>query len=188
MGTPITPPYPEYGDDCGYCTPALWSAGETPKFIYAYFQGISDCSISSHDVPNGQTFKLEQDSVLPCYWVHEGPIYHVYYQPLVPAQGKSLLQLQDHVGFSFLFNYGPMCPPEFTVYENWMQFCELQYAGSGGTGTIFWSDEILQLVNAFGLMPGPDLFHELFNAPNADIIHKFCDRYQRTNVKFMTYH
>ncbi len=183
MGTPIPSPDPEYGADCPLCTPALWPVGETPLYIYAYFEGITNCGVSPHSAPNGETFRLEQPVGFPCLWSHAGNVWHLDYIPDQIAPNLSRLRLMDHHGFSFFVGTGIPCPPEFTIFDNNQAACILMYAGAGGSGLISWSAGMLELVQQFGLEAGINLFYEEFTTAEGDIVHKFCDRIQRTNVK-----
>lgn len=185
MGTPIPSPDPEYGNDCTLCTPARWPSGQTPKFIYAFFTGIVDCGISPHPFGMPLTLKMEQSAVNNCIWVHTGDVWLADYQPDLIVPDKSRLRLQDHHGFSHFTSDGNSCPPEYSTYANAQAACILAYAGSAGTGTIFWSEEILFLIEELGLDAGPNLFYDYFNVDTSDRVHKFADQQQRTNLKLL---
>jgi hypothetical protein len=57
----------EYGDDCTWCVPGTWLAGQTPKFLKATISGAVRCPGTPPYVPdiNGEWI-LEQ--VDPCTW------------------------------------------------------------------------------------------------------------------------
>ncbi|GAI26825.1 unnamed protein product [marine sediment metagenome] len=56
-------------------------------------------------------------------------------------------------------------------------------AGAKGFGTIFWNHDVEAIVEGLGLNAGPGLFYELFKSTPFYYVHKFCDLYQRTNIK-----
>lgn len=183
MGTPIPSPDPEYGSDCSLCTPARWPAGETPEFFYAYVAGIVNCGVSPFNAPNGLTFKLEQNPASLCTWLHLGDVWQLDFIADQISPNQSRLRLLDKHGFSFFIGTGSACPSEFTLYSNNQASCILSYAGSAGTILIHWSAQVLDLVEWFGLHAGVDLMHEIFTHPDSDIVHKFCDIVQSTNIK-----
>ena len=184
MGTKINPPPIESGTDCNLCTPALWPVGETPKFMYVYFEGILDCGRSSNTPPNGQTFKLEQYLPIVCTWINYGAIWQIDFIADRSVPNQSRLRLADQFGWSFFVGFGLPCPPEFTLYANAQAVCMLMYAGAAGTALLTWHYELVAIINYFGLELGLDIMHEIFNHPDGDIAHKICSLYYRTNVKF----
>lgn len=184
MGTRIPSPPIEYGIDCDNCTPFRWAVGETPKYVYVYFDGLTDCGWSPHPSPNGQTFKLTQSPIAGCHWFSAGDPWIVNFYAKRPGAFQSRIELWDHHGFSFFIGHLMQCPLEYWTYANLQAACILMYAASGGTATVFWSDQITTLIEQFGLVAGRELFYEMFQTDGPPEVHKFCDRHQRTNIKF----
>lgn len=182
MGTRVPSPIVEKGDDCVYCTPALWSAGETPQFVYLTFSGVLNCGLSHHGPENGRTFKLEQDPVNYCYWVFDDGIYHVRFWARYPGESYGQVRLSDHAGWCFFISNFTYCPPDLTVVSNAQNSCILSYAGAGGHCIISYMDTVAWLALEFGLEPGPDLFSELFLHPDGHVVVKLCNRKLRTNI------
>lgn len=185
MGTPIPSPPIDTGADCPNCTPLRWAVGETPEFIYIYFEGLTDCGVSPHPSPNGQTFKLTQQPGWPCWWRHVGDPWEVNFWAKRIGFFQSEVSLWDHHGFSFFLGRFLQCPLEYWAYDNLQAACILMYAASGGSATVYWNSVIADLIAGFGLVPGRSLFYELLQAPRLTEVHKFCDLYQRTNIKIL---
>lgn len=184
MGTPIPSPDFEPGNDCTLCRPVPWPAGETPLNVYAYFEGIIDCGISSYSAPNGQTFRLEQNPASPCTWLHNGDPWILDWIADEIAPNTSRLRLMDKDGFSFFSSRQAPCPTDPYLYSNDQATCILMYAGASGSGLLTQNTAVIDLVEQFGLEAGINLMWEVFNHPDGDIVHKFSDIIQRTNIRF----
>ena len=185
MGTRIPSPPIEFGDNCDNCTPARWADGETPKYVYVYFEGLVDCGWSPHPSPNGQTFKLTQNPVVGCHWLSLGDPWNVDFYSKHPGVFQSSVNLADHHGWNFFHGRLLQCPLENWSYANQQAACILMYAASGGTATVFWTETISDLIDAFGLSQPSQVFYELFNAAAGSEVHKINNLYQRTNIKFL---
>lgn len=186
MGEPIPNPPIEYGNDCVQCTPLRWPANENPKYVYVMFWNLVDCGWSPHPAPNGQIFKLEQVPGTPCLWHKSIGTWVVNWYARRPAGAQSQLNLADHHGWNFFFAISLQCPFEYWTYTNLQAACILMYAASAGFATIWWNSTITELIEGAGLVPGRSLFYELFKAAGNTEVHKFCDLYQRTNIKIKT--
>lgn len=183
MGTPIITPKPPYGTDCPVCTPGLWPAGETPQHVYIYFEGITDCGWSVHPAPNGQTFELDQVDGSPCRWAHDGDVWMVNFHAKRVGFDYSWITLVSEDGYFLFDGTGVTCPPDLAVFDNDMESCILFYGGAGGHAILSYTDIVSWLVAQFGLDAGVNLMHQLFLHPDGDIVHKFCDIRQVTNIK-----
>jgi len=64
MGELVTTP--QYGDDCGFCTPGTFPAGKTPKKMIAFFTGITKCPVAPSANPPEGSYVIEQNAVTPC--------------------------------------------------------------------------------------------------------------------------
>ncbi len=186
MGQRIPKPPIEFGRDCGSCTPALWPAGETPKFIYCMFWDIVGCGVGPNDPPNGEIFKMEQSATIDCLWISDGSVWKPDYHADVVGPVGSRLRLLDAGGFSFFIDTNRTCRAEYFTYTNDQAACILAYAGSAGFGSIWWNQEVTDLISAFGLGSPGKLFYELFGFTGVLEVHKFTDLYQKTNVKILT--
>lgn len=183
MGTPIDVPVIEYGPDCNRC-PVQFPAGETPRFVYVYFDGIVDCGRSHHPAPNGQTFVLEQIPPNPCNWYSDGDIWKVDWLPNRIGAGDSLLTLLDHHGAAFFSGSELKCPSDPAIMQNDMHACAGFFAGSEGLALVTRHQQVIALVVQFGLEAGIHLMWEVFHHPDGGIVHKFADLHQRTNIRF----
>lgn len=183
MGTPIPSPDPEYGVDCPHCTPALWPVGKTPASVYIYFSGLISCNLSPFGPPNGLTFRLDQQVGSPCWFRHSGAVWECDWYPFHLGKVKSYVQLMDTIGWGWFSGALATCPPEYTIFPNDQFQCLFMWAGAMGTATVFWMDKVLQLVEQFGFETVSNLMYEMFNHDDGDIVHKFCDIVQRTNIK-----
>lgn len=186
MGQPIKSPDIEYGTDCPRCVPPFgsrWNTGETPKYIYAMFSGITYCAHSSYNPPNGLIFRMEQLPASVCTWYLQGSVWHVEFIADRISPNFSQLRLGDKDGWSFFTDQQVACPPEFNTFVNDQTSCVLMYAGAGGHGTIWWSDEAIELAVWLGLCPSERLMYEVFPVNSDFLVHKFCDRRNHTNIK-----
>ena len=184
MGTPIVTPEPPYGTDCPICTPTLFPAGETPEFVYVYISGITDCGRSHHSPPNGETFRCTQVPGSPCVWYNDGDIWKVTFQAKRIGFDYSWLTVFDHDGWSFFNGTSVVCPDDLTIFDNDQAACILMYAGASGNCIISYTDLVAWLVAQFGFVPGPNLMQELFCHSDGDVIIKFTDIVQSTNIRF----
>lgn len=187
MGQRIQSPDIPHENDCNRCVPptgSRWPAGETPKYVYCKFWQISNCGWSHHPAPNDQIFRLTQSGVQHCLWELVGSIWRVNFRAdrIIPA--NSQLDLSDHDGFSFFTDRQAQCPAENIRWSNDQAACILFYAGAGGMAMVWWNDVLLDLVDWFRLGPGPFLFYEIFHVNVFVEVHRFANRYQRTNIKF----
>lgn len=183
MGLPVPDPPEDYGNNCTSCTPARWASGETPQWIYCMFWDIVDCGVSSYPAPNGEIFAMEQTAGNPCIWTKGDGVWRPDFVAKVVGTFQSRLRLLDKDGFGFFVDFHIQCPLEYHIYNNDQGACILAYAGSEGHGTIWWNSKITTIIESLGLRAGSDLFYELFRGTSDEIVHKFCDEYQRTNLK-----
>ena len=184
MGLNLPDPVPIYGDDCIGCTPGLFPPGETPSFIFVLFENIKSCYQSPHTVPETMLCKLYQVPGLPCRYRHNGTVWKADLFIARGGTGDSFLGLFDEFGWVHFVSRGAYCPPEFTIFENEQFLCLYQWASHKGTAIMFFDDTIARLIDSFGLQPGKTLFLESFDGSGGFMIQKFCDLYQRTNIKF----
>jgi len=186
LGEPITTPDIPHEDDCPRCVPPTgtrWAIGETPQYIYAMFHGIENCGWSPHPAPNGQIFRMTQLPGNVCTWYLDGSVWKVEFIADCIAPNVSQLQLGDHNGWVFFSDQQVACPPELQTYINDQAACILMYAGAGGSGTIWWNDEVLDLAYDFGLLPSNRLMYDLFPVNTDYNVHRFVDQRDHTNVK-----
>lgn len=186
MGQPITTPTLPHETDCPRCVPPVgtrWAVGETPQFIYATFSGIENCGFSHHPAPNGLIFKLTQTPASVCTWLLLGDVWHVTFIADRIAPNVSQLRLSDHDGFSFFTDQQVACPPELQSYVNDQAACILFFAGAGGSGTIWWNEELLTLTEQFGLTPSDRLMYDVFPVNSDFEVHRFADQRDHTNIK-----
>lgn len=186
MGQKIQSPDIEHGNDCARCTPptgSRWPAGQTPKYIYATFSGITNCTWSHHPAPNGQIFRLTQSDVNNCMWDLLGSVWHVTFRADRIIPDNSQLDLFDHDGWSFFTDRQVACPPELQPYVNDQSACILMYAGAGGYGTIWWNERVLDLVKWFCLESGDRLMYDVFPVNSDFEVHRFADQRDHTNIK-----
>lgn len=183
MGEPVPDPPIDYGTDCPWCTPARWPSNETPAKVYCLFSGITNCGVSSYPAPNGEIFAMDQLDGTPCQWRHNGTVWKPDWTPRRVAGPQSLLRLLDKDGFSFFNSLSLQCPPEGWTYTNQQAACILMYAGAGGIGQVWWNDKINDFIDDFGFTAGRSLFLELFRSTGVYDVYKFCDLYDRTNIR-----
>lgn len=184
MGTPVPTPEPPYGTDCPACTPGLWPSGKTPENVYIYVTGIQDCGKSTNPPPNGKTFACPQMVGSPCIWYLDGSVWKVTFHAKRSGYNYSWVTVFDADGWSFFNGTGDPCPSDLHYIDNDQASCILQYAGAGGYAIVSYFDVVSWLVANFGLVAGSSLFNEIFEHPSGDVVQKFCDRVQRTNIKF----
>lgn len=184
MGTPVTSPYPEYGNDCNRCTPDPWPAGKTPLKLWAYFEGIINCGVSHHPAPNGYTFRLDQSTVNPCMYEHIGTIWWIEFLPDRIAPDESRLRMEDDHGYGFFSGHAAACPLFPILYLCDFPNCVALLGGARGQCLLTDNSHVIALVQQFGLDAGIHLMTEMFVTPASDCVHKFTNLYQKTNVKF----
>lgn len=186
MGEPIQIPIIPWGTDCPRCVPpagSRWGVGETPLYIYATFSGITNCGWSHHPAPNGLIFRLTQNPAFICEWHLIGSVWHVSWIADRLAPNVSQLRLGDHDGWSFFTDQQVPCPAELQPYVNDQAACILMYAGAGGSGTIWWNEELLTLAEQFGLDPSERLKYDVFPVNSDYLVHRFADQRDHTNIK-----
>ena len=188
MGEPITSPNLDYGADCNSCTPARWAVGKTPASVWFHFSDITSCGRSPHSIPNGMLIRLDQNPASPCHYQTPGAGWVADWWPGRGGTNDSYIQLVDPTGWFWFVGRGAFCPAEHSSYDNDQFMCLFAWAAMGGTATVIWNTTVLALVEAFGLRAGSDLMLEILDAPTNDLVYKFCDRYQRSNIKFRVDH
>lgn len=180
----LTSPY-EYGDDCSVCVSppySVWPAGQTPAFIFCCFWGVEYCGFSSYQPPNGDIFRLPQLEGTPCIWFKDTGTWHVTFEAYFDSPPRCRLRLADADGWSFFVDSRDPCPSEYEVFSNEQTSCILSYAGKNGHGSIWWNEELLDLMLKFGITPGSSTFYEFFSANTSYKVHKFVNVLDRINV------
>lgn len=183
MGLLIKPPPIEYGDDCFWCTPARWAAGETPKRMLVYFENIVSCPLSHIPAPNGQIFILEQSPIAACTWQFNSDTYNCDFQPFIAMPNRSQLRLTDHHGFFFFTSTGAACPNEVVRYTNSLWSCAGLVAGHSGHAYLTWTKELNVIIESLGIDNVHGLRYEIRGINFVYHIDKLCSLYQRTNIK-----
>lgn len=179
MGTPI--PDPITGVNCPNWDPPA----ETPQYLYAMFWDIvKGDNPAAVQAPNLHIFKLEQKPGSPCVWEFWNPVSKWWVQVGIAVAETWLWLGDDDIAPNYYFvDHKAVSPPvEYEIFTNDFQ-SPLDDWGYGGTGTIFWLPTVIDLAESFGLDGTEDLLLEMFAAPSADFVHKFCSLILRTNIK-----
>ena len=187
MGTPVPPPPGEFGDDCLACSPPIgsrWAVGETPEFVYVYFSGLVMCPGATNSPPNGQTFKLTQDPGVACLWRSLGTSWNVTFSSRDFAPDESSVLLNDSAGRFHFRGVSVICPAEYTVFDNLSVVCLFGTESIFGTATVYWMEEVLDIVVAYNLPTQSQLMYELFLINDVTPVHKFTNLERSLNVKF----
>ena len=186
MGTRIEVPEIEYGNDCAYCTVpnhTRWESGETPAFTYVYFTGIISCDRYAFPMPNGRIFKLTQEDPEFCRWTYDGPSWQVRFWAWNPFVAASRITLVDeNLRYIFDGEVAP-CPSEYTIFSNQIVDCGALRAGHSGFATVSWMELAKTINDDLVLYPNPRLMYEHAVHPDSDIVHKYCDKRDASNVK-----
>lgn len=188
MGEPIPTPPIDYADDCPACTiPAgpLWEAGETPEYMYVYFDGIKKCFWFVDDPPNGLTFKLHQHETNKCLWLTEWGLYRVFlYMALGWPLGSKIQVLDSGNQIHFHADSVP-CPEETHIFNNTPGHFPPPPDFPEGVAVIHWMGIVLGLVLAFSLPTASTIMHEIFLKDEVQVVHKFCFPKYGMNVKML---
>jgi hypothetical protein len=188
MGIPIQYPDYEPGSDCPTCTPPtgeLWEPGKTPKKIYVTFFNLVACPYLGHVLPNGKSFVLTQYEGMPCRWNHIGSVWTVEFLAYHAPHDSSWLTLNLTLGDPAFDGVLPSCPFEYESFQNDIDSCSAYVVAKGGYGIVSWNSIPQDLCVDFGLTPGDSLMYELRQKSETEIVHKFCDRRDATNVKIL---
>jgi len=78
---------------------------------------------------------------------------------------------------------GTLCPQEFYKFTNPVSVCAFPHLVAKGTIMVFWDLPLFPAILQFGLDPSNQLMLEIFDHPDTDIVQKFCDIIQSTNIK-----
>lgn len=184
MGTPIDSPPIDYGSDCTKCNDECWSAGETPRYIFAYFEHMVRCGVLYDPPPNGKTFLLTQTDEDPCLWTHVSDNWRADYRPWPIGEDYSIVRLSSAGGIPYFTGLGDPCPQEVAYFDHFYINCVPLLAAKLGQCWLCWHPKIQVLIDAFGIDQHADLRHELRSHPDTDIVQKLCNLYQRTNIRF----
>lgn len=57
---------PQYGVDCGFCTPGTWPVNETPAEMTGFFTGIQICPVAPNETPPEGSYVMTQRLGTPC--------------------------------------------------------------------------------------------------------------------------
>lgn len=188
MGEPVPIPPIDYGRDCLVCTPPLgelWSSGETPDKIYAYFVGMQPCNGIPDTPPNDRTFTMYQHPDYNCIWRSEGAGVFAYLVTDDKACRITLSYYEWPLWYYFFDAYGPPCPPELSVFGNELACNGGQMLASGGVAIIHWMGVVMGLVVMMSL-PSSRIMYELkYKEDTEQIVHKFCLPEYSMNVKML---
>lgn len=133
MGTPVIEP-PEYGADCPTCTPSLFAAGETPRFLKLTGADIEACPGAPHPAPNGEWI-LENHVTHTCAWYLFTSQYSFSYA-FNPIANQTLCYIWTVAKYYFLHFSNPACQ---TVLANQYLICiGGDRYGKLGTVSITW--------------------------------------------------
>lgn len=147
--------------DCNMCeanppgTP-LWENGKTPKYIYAYFQGITICNPGDPVAPSRVIMKHKP--LLPCVWT--GTRTDGWTATLDFRGGAhSGITLSHPLGNAFVGSVLSACAVNFT---NLLICIFPADIGWGGTCRLAWfTDPIPEtLADTYGLMPSEDSLYD----------------------------
>ena len=186
MGTRIPTPIVETGTDCSHCTPPtgnLWESGKSPASVYIYFTGLIPCSPYPYLMPNHHVFKLAQSAFEPCRWESDGSVWSVRFWAYNIFSGNSRITLVDPALRYVFYSEIDACPEEYSIYGNSLVDCGALRSGYGGSAIVSWMELPLELLDAIGMSTAATLFHEPALHPDGDIIHKFCNLRDATNIK-----
>lgn len=188
MGTPLPKPDIDYGSNCPACTgeDMLWEPGQTPEKVYAVFSNLAACPCFDGILPNGKSFVLLQDPLVPCWWVHVGSIWRVRFIAAISGEDASELLLQWNPGSKIAFQgrWDP-CPFEYHAFQNISTECTSLVCCTGGIGVVSWNSIPQDLVDFFGLVRSEGLMYEARPKSPTEIVHKFCSTNDSTNIKIL---
>lgn len=188
MGTPVPTPPIEYADDCLACTlpgGPLWDAGETPEFMYVYFESIKKCFWFVDDPPNGITFKLSQHDINKCLWYTAFGNWRVWLYMSGGAGGGSQVLVLDSGNQIHFTSVAGACPEETSIFANNPAAFPPPPDFPGGFAVFHWMGIVLGLVLAFSLPTASTIMHEIFIKDGTEVVHKFCFPKYGMNVKML---
>lgn len=188
MGTRVPEPPIDYGNDCPVCTPpagSLWAAGETPLFVYVYFQALESCPWLGEKPPNGQTFKLTQRDDKPCMYEHIGSVWKVQWWAWDVGDNQSHVYLWGPAGFLHFHAESVPCPPECHIYTNLWDWCGHPAASINGLAVVHWMGVVLSIIVGMHLPTDTQIMHEVFVKDEDKIVHKLCITDIFANIKFL---
>lgn len=186
MGTPLPSRVIDFGDDCEACVPpagSLWEIGETPKYLYVTFNGLVACPNFAGILPNGQIFKMTQHDTIKCLWICYYGDYEIWFWSFDPLWNWSALYIW-HTDGKWLFQgmFDP-CPFEYHAMQNIIETCPNHVYAHFGYGVVCWNDIAIDVADDIVLDFNPGLQHEFFAHEDGDIVLKYCDKRDATNVK-----
>jgi hypothetical protein len=179
MGEKIVPR--EYGLDCAAC----WDPDETPLFVWVVFDGVLKGLVAgAEQVQNGHVYKLEQDPLNPCTyyynWLGAGWKCQFFRSG---ATGRWHLSLYYNAFEHFVGNRAG-CPAEHDVWSNLYTDPNVS-RGYGGVGTVWWGEEVLDLIFALGIPDEEGTFYEVFLIGQTNFVYKFCNVKYALNQKIV---
>lgn len=186
MGTLIDSPEIEFGDDCNVCVAHpyhLWPPGETPVKIYVVFSGLEPCSGLNEDLPNGRCFTLTQHETVKCRWVHTDSGWEVILHMWEMVLNSSILSLQQNDGKWAFYQTDMPCREEFHIYTNAYVVCAGPLCAINGAAIVSWHEIPRDIIEDIGIPISDRLRYESFLHPDGDIIHKYCDKRDGSNLK-----
>lgn len=174
-----------YGSDCAQC----WSAGLTPKYLYARFALVTKRTDHIPDVcsipPNDVVFKLTQDPGEPCAWFYDQGLWTVRFDLVNLGIGNTEFTLDDTIGNHYFHNRSDTCYPEGTVLHNDIPSDDPTACGFAGFGCVTWTPQATELLAAINLTKGYSLFMELRPRADGKLVYKFCRLQDATNISIL---
>lgn len=167
--TPIVP-----GDNCLLC----WAVGETPTLLKLFLSGIETGAAwnpGDLEAPNGY-WDLTQSVLNPCNFTQANP---VAVTGVAYSIGQSVCAFQRPASInSFWSNPAVECVQHFTN-----ELVDPAGKFFSGWGMVTTPAQMQTLIELATPIVGPDPRMELFAMDNGEIVVKFCNIEDGTNIK-----
>lgn len=175
------------GDACIACENILWSAGKTPKTVYARFSGMERCPGVDWDIdplpPNNRVFTLTQNEIVPCSWgttTTDGWVVAWLLNYGVLTQ--SYLTLGRAGLRKYFLSLSPAWSKCVGSFPNQLE-CGGLTLSAGGFGWVEWKQIAIDLAKDLNIELAPTLFYEVFQIGLREAVYKFTDKTRNINAK-----
>ncbi len=170
----IIPVPPDFGNNCMTC----FGAGSTPSVMKLFFTGITKEAWPDLPNPYQGYFDAIQTDGNPCHWAGGNAAalhWHLFFDP-----GLTVIGLAWGVHTSYFFRVLPNPCKRYFINANVKTGLIPYYGGWAFAAT---AAEMAAWIEAVTPIVGPDPRMGLYAMANEQIVLKFCNKQDGTNIK-----